>query len=74
MEEYLILRKIRKKIEYINRLIDVFEDENDGLLYEEMSESEQEKFDNFYEFLNDLLLEKEKRLNKIANIMIKEKK
>lgn len=62
MEDFIELNKYRKQLNYIDRLFDVLQDEDDGNLYENFSEKEENKFIDFIEFMNDIQYNIEKKL------------
>lgn len=65
MEEYIELNKCKKQLEYISNLLDVLAEENDGGLFEKLSEKEIEIVNNFYDFLNDKESKTKNKLKKI---------
>lgn len=62
MEDFIELNKYRKQLNYIDRLFNVLQDEDDGNLYENFSEKEENKFIDFIEFMNDIQYNIEKKL------------
>ena len=65
MEDFIELNKYRKQLDYIDRIFDVLQDNNDGNLYANFSEEEENKFIGFMEFLSDIQFNIEKKLKKM---------
>lgn len=65
MEKFIELNKYRKQLDYIDRIFDVLQDNNDGNLYANFSEEEENKFIGFMEFLSDIQFNIEKKLKKM---------
>lgn len=64
MEDFIELNKYRKQLDYIDRIFDVLQDNNDGNLYANFSEEEENKFIGFMKFLSDIQFNIEKKLKK----------
>lgn len=68
------LKKIRKQIEYMDEIDNVLLDTDDGGLYRDFTEEENNIFDNFLDFMSDLRIAKEKQLKAIEkNIVMNNK-
>lgn len=67
MEEYIKLNKYRKQLEYIDQVIDLLYIEDDGNLFVDFTEDEEEEFSNFIDFITTQKGKIEKRLNKYEN-------
>lgn len=67
MEEYIKLNKYRKQLEYIDKVLNSLDDEEDGNLFVDFTEDEEEEFSNFIDFIITQKIKVEKRLNKYEN-------
>lgn len=67
MEEYIKLNKYRKQLEYIDQVIDLLDDEEDGNLFVDFTEDEEEEFSNFIDFIITQKIKVEKKLSKYEN-------
>lgn len=65
MEEYIKLNKYRKQLEYINKLIDVLTDVEDGDLFIDFTEQEEDKFIEFIDFMREIEKKVKNKLEKI---------
>lgn len=65
MEDFFIeLNKYRKQLDYIDRIFDVLQDNNDGNLYANFSKEEESTFIGFMDFLSDIQFNIEKKIKK----------
>lgn len=65
MEDYTKLNKHKKQLEYVSKLLDLLADENDGELFEDLTQQESDKIMDFIEFMSDIELNIENKLKKV---------
>lgn len=65
MEEYIKLNKYRKQLEYINKLTDILTDVDDGDLFIDFTEQEEDKFIEFMDFMREIEKKVKNKLEKI---------
>ena len=67
MEEYIKLNKYRKQLEYIDKVMDLLYIEDDGNLFVDFTENEEEEFSNFIDFIITQKIKVERKLSKYEN-------
>ena len=54
MDRYEKISKYRKQLEYIERIFDILIDDNDGGLYDDFTEYDEQNFTDFATFMNEV--------------------
>lgn len=62
MNKLIKINKYRKQLEYIDKVFDILHDTDDGNLYDDFTENEEQKFIKFIEFMTDIQMSVENKL------------
>lgn len=65
MEKYIKINSYRKQLQYIDKVLDILQDDEDGGLFENFTEEEENKFADFIDFIIDVQLNVENKLKKV---------
>lgn len=62
MEKYIKINSYRKQLQYIDKVLDILQDDEDGGLFGNFTEEEENKFADFIDFIIDVQLNVENKL------------
>lgn len=62
MNKYIEMNKYRKQLNYIDKLFNILQDDDDGGLYSDFSNDEERKFINFIDFITNIQINTENKL------------
>lgn len=65
MEKYIKINSYRKQLQYIDKVLDILQDDEDGGLFGNFTEEEENKFADFIDFIIDVQLNVENKLKKV---------
>ena len=65
MEKYIKINSYRKQLQYIDKILDILQDDEDGGLFENFTEEEENKFVNFMDFIIDIESNVKNKLKKV---------
>lgn len=65
MEKYIKINSYRKQLQYIDKVLDILQDNEDGGLFGNFTEEEENKFADFIDFIIDVQLNVENKLKKV---------
>lgn len=65
MEKYIKINSYRKQLQYIDKVLDILQDDEDGGLFGNFTEEEENKFADFIDFIIDVQLNVENKLKKL---------
>lgn len=65
MEKYIKINSYRKQLQYIDKILDILQDDEDGGLFEDFTEEEENKFVGFMDFIIDIQSNIENKLKKV---------
>lgn len=65
MNKYIEMNKYRKQLNYIDKLFNILQDDEDGGLFGNFTEEEENKFADFIDFIIDVQLNVENKLKKV---------
>lgn len=70
MSDILKINTLKNQLIYIDKIVEILDDKNDGNLWHYMTEEEQKGFDSFLDLLSDLTVKKEREMRKITEKII----
>ncbi len=70
MSDILKINTLKNQLIYIDKIVEILDDKNDGNLWYYMTEEEQKGFDSFLDLLSDLTVKKEREMRKITEKII----
>lgn len=65
MEKYIKINSYRKQLQYIDKILDILQDDEDGGLFRNFTEEEENKFADFIDFIIDIQINVENKLKKM---------
>lgn len=65
MDKYIKLNKYRKQLDFLDKLSEVLTEYDDGNLFADFTDEEENKYCNFIEFITDIEINVEKKLRKV---------
>lgn len=65
MDKYIKLNKYRKQLDFLDKLSEVLTEYDDGNLFADFTNEEENKYCDFIEFITDIQINVEKKLKKV---------
>lgn len=65
MDKYIKLNKYRKQLEFLDELSEVLTEYDDGDLFMDFTDEEEQKYLKFIDFISDIQFNVEKKLRKV---------
>lgn len=65
MDKYIKLNKYRKQLKFLDELSEVLTEYNDGDLFMDFTDEEEQKYLKFIDFISDIQFNVEKKLRKV---------
>lgn len=65
MDRYIKLSKYRKQLQFLDELSEVLTEYDDGNLFMDFTDEEENKYCDFIEFITDIQINVEKKLKKV---------
>lgn len=65
MDKYIKLNRYRKQLDFLDKLSEVLTEYDDGNLFADFTNEEENKYCDFIEFITDIQINVEKKLKKV---------